>query len=262
MSEFLDTDLRFSIVPEWILDAGLSDRAIRIYALIARYADNETLQAFPSRETLAKRANCHVKTVDRAIRQLVEVGALQKSHRIYGDAYRSNLYTVRRIPPKRFLTTLETSVSPGRDNDVARLGTPVSPGGDTDVALTITSELEPLEPKPNNDIARKFDQFWEAYPKKKGKGQARKAFERALKKTDMETLLEGVSEYVRNSRWEDEQFIAYPATWLNGERWTDEYDSPAVRETPGPGRREWVKPYHKAGQHWACNPNEFPEGCH
>lgn len=134
MTDKLDADFRFSIVPQWLLEANVSDRAIRIYALIASYADNETHTAFPSRETLARRANCHVKTVDRAISELVESGAIDKQKRKNGDAYTSNLYTVRRVGPP---------VSPGRDNHVPRVGTPLSLGRDTDVPLTRTNELEP-----------------------------------------------------------------------------------------------------------------------
>jgi hypothetical protein len=143
----LNTDVRFSIVPQWLLETSISDRAIRIYALIAGYADNETLTAFPSRETLAKRAGCHVKTVDRAIAELVELGAVSKTQRMNGDAYSSNLYTLRRVAPHK---------SPPRDTHVQGVGTPVSPPRDTTVPLTRTNELEPIndnhltKPKPKN----------------------------------------------------------------------------------------------------------------
>ena len=131
MGDTLHADIRFSIVPQWLLEADISDRAIRIYGLIASYADNETHTAFPSRDTLARRARCHVKTVDRAIVELVEAGAIEKQNRKNGDAYTSNLYTVKRV-------------SPGRDNRVPRVGTPTSPGRDTSVSLTRTNELEPM----------------------------------------------------------------------------------------------------------------------
>lgn len=256
MNDHIDSDIRFSIVPEWVLDAGLTDRAIRIYALIARYADNDTLQAFPSRETLAERALCSVKSVDRAIRDLIAAGALRKTHRRNGDAYQSNLYTVRRIPDH-----LGTRQSLGRDTGDARVGTPVTPPGDTSVHLTRTTELEPSELEPQNDINEQFNEFWAVYPRKKGKGQARRAFEKALEKTDLETILAGVAAYVANEDLDDPQFIAHPSTWLNGERWEDEYEERVVRETPGPGYRVWVREMHEMGEHWACKPGEFEEGC-
>jgi hypothetical protein len=53
MQDNLTAEIRFSIIPEWITYADISDKAIRLYSVLARYADNQTHQAFPSRETLA-----------------------------------------------------------------------------------------------------------------------------------------------------------------------------------------------------------------
>lgn len=72
--------------------------------------------------------------------------------------------------------------------------------------------------KPEEDS---FDQFWSLYPRRVGKGQARKAFATALKKTDLETILNGVRQYVAfKPGYAD---YAHPSSWLNGERWSDEY---------------------------------------
>lgn len=147
MNNQLDTDLRFSIVPEWVLDADISDRAIRVYSILARYADNETLQAFPSRETLAQRCHCHWRSIDRAIDELVALGAVTKAHRKNGDSYQSNLYTLRRVLPR---------LSVGSDTGVTGVLTQQSVGTDTGGNLTITTELEPQELEPINDIEPKI----------------------------------------------------------------------------------------------------------
>jgi len=64
-----------------------------------------------------------------------------------------------------------------------------------------------------------FEDFWAAYPRKIGKGAARKAWIKALTKTDPATVLSAV----RSQPWPaDVQFLPHPATWLNQERWTDE----------------------------------------
>jgi len=252
MNHEINSDLRFSIVPEWVLDADISDRAIRVYSILARYADNDTLQAFPSRETLAKRCHCHWRSIDRAIDELVSLGAIVKTHRKHGDAYQSNLYTLRRVLPQ---------LSVGTDTTVTGVVTPESLGTDTGGNLTITTEREPKEREPDNYISEQFEKFWAAYPRKKGKGQARRAFETALKKTNLDTILAGVEAYKANTDLDEMQFVAYPSSWLNGERWTDEYDVPVRKETPGPGRREWVRSMHLLGEHWACEPGEFEGGC-
>jgi len=252
MGDTLHADIRFSIVPEAVLDADISDRAVRIYGILARYADSETGECFPSRETLAKRARCHWRSVDRAIQELIKIGALEKHHRRDGEAYQSNLYVVKRVV---------TGLSGGTDTGVTGVLTPQSVGTDTGGNLTRTTELEPKELEPLNNIDTAFKQFWSEYPRKKDKGHARRAFEKALEKTDLETILDGVRLYKTAEAHNDIEFIAYPATWLNGERWEDEHTVEPVRETPGPGRREWVRSLHEKGEHFACEPGEFEEGC-
>jgi hypothetical protein len=64
-----------------------------------------------------------------------------------------------------------------------------------------------------------FDAFWAAYPRKVGKGAARKAWVKAMSKTDRATIMDAVAK----QHWPaDAQFLPHAATWLNQERWTDE----------------------------------------
>jgi len=92
----------FVIIPEWVLDSGISDRAIRLYCTLGRYADDVTGEAYPSRRTLGKRLGCSTDSIDRAKNELVEVGALSVVHRKdeAGDPT-SNLYTVHRVQLRR-----------------------------------------------------------------------------------------------------------------------------------------------------------------
>lgn len=74
-----------------------------------------------------------------------------------------------------------------------------------------------------------FDRFWEAYPRKVGKGAARKSFERSLAKLahhaePLAVLLAAVAR--ARQAWDDPEFIPHPATWLNQERWDDEPELP------------------------------------
>ncbi len=71
-SDQLDADAYFSIVPEFVVYSA-NPRAIQIYAILARYTDNQN-KAFPSRSTLARLAGCSEDTVDRAIKFLVKFG--------------------------------------------------------------------------------------------------------------------------------------------------------------------------------------------
>ena len=77
----------------------------------------------------------------------------------------------------------------------------------------------------NKDLSSKpdeFDQWYSKYPKKEAKEAARKAFVKARKTVDMQTLMDGVERYVSSVKGKDKQYIALPATWLNAGRWDDE----------------------------------------
>jgi hypothetical protein len=69
-----------------------------------------------------------------------------------------------------------------------------------------------------------FDIFWKAYPRKTGKGDARKKFAKALTKTSFENIMAALGKVKASAQWQkdDGQFVPYPATWLNQERWDDE----------------------------------------
>ena len=73
-----------------------------------------------------------------------------------------------------------------------------------------------------------FERFWKVYPRKTAKQDARRAFEKAAKKHDPDLLVQQAERW--GELWEragfEKQFIPYPSTWLNGERWTDEPPAP------------------------------------
>lgn len=95
-----------------------------------------------------------------------------------------------------------------------------------------TSPALPCPDQPLKDTSKKFDEFWKRYPRKEGKKDAIKAFEKALKSTDADTILAGLSEAIAYWKREgtDKRFIPLPATWLNGCRWEDELPPPTQSE--------------------------------
>lgn len=67
-----------------------------------------------------------------------------------------------------------------------------------------------------------FELFWSHYPRKTGKGAAKKAFFKAVASTDVDLILEGVFRLAKDPNLPPQTFIPYPATWLNAESWHDE----------------------------------------
>jgi hypothetical protein len=67
-----------------------------------------------------------------------------------------------------------------------------------------------------------FAQFWAVYPRKVGKLDAEKAFDKALERTDAETLLAGARCYAGDRAGQDPKYTKHPTTWLNKDCWADE----------------------------------------
>ena len=83
-----------------------------------------------------------------------------------------------------------------------------------------------------------FEVFYKAYPNKKAKGSAEKAW---LKIKPDENLFTDIMEAIAKQKptWTDPKFIPHPATWLNKRRWEDE-----VAEKPvGKQLKYWEKGY-------------------
>jgi len=75
--------------------------------------------------------------------------------------------------------------------------------------------------EPDPDIDALFDRWYPAFPRKAGKGQARRAFTAALGKATIEVLVAGAERYAAERANEDPKYTKHPATWLNGECWLD-----------------------------------------
>ena len=87
---------------------------------------------------------------------------------------------------------------------------------------SIEPSIEPYTSSKDDEVNYYFDQLWEMYPRKVGKGQARKAYVSASKKIDFFDLLPKLEAYVSTLDGKDKQYMPHLATWLNGERWADE----------------------------------------
>ena len=89
-----------------------------------------------------------------------------------------------------------------------------------------------------------FDEFWAAYPRKIGKGQARKAWGAAVKKTGPASVIAAARRFAESRRGEDPTFTPHPSTWLNGERWNDEPEQARNGGAAGGDRRSGAhRPY-------------------
>lgn len=81
-----------------------------------------------------------------------------------------------------------------------------------------------------------FDRFWSLYPRKIGKGAARKAWAAAVKRAEegAASILAGITVQTSLDRFDTREgmrFVPHPSTWLNGDRWLDGLDAEEAEPT-------------------------------
>ena len=84
------------------------------------------------------------------------------------------------------------------------------------------SELTPEE---------SFEVFYKAYPKRKSKGKAWKAWEKLKPRSELlKAMLDAIECAKKTEEWQKEkgQYIPYPASWLNARGWEDEIETQEV----------------------------------
>ena len=75
-----------------------------------------------------------------------------------------------------------------------------------------------------------FSKFWEAYPNKKAKGNAEKAWLKLkVDQTLLDIILTAIEQHKQSKEWTADggRYIPHPASWLNARRWEDEISKQA-----------------------------------
>lgn len=74
-------------------------------------------------------------------------------------------------------------------------------------------------------LAKRFERWYSAYPKKKNRGDAEKAWKQIKPDEELtERMIEAVNAAKKSQEWQKEggQFIPYPGRWLRAKGWEDE----------------------------------------
>ena len=139
-----------------------------------------------------------------------------------------------RMDPRKLGTSIRALVDRGFLESVPFCTNPVQENTDTP-EVPVHREEEKREekrrvekkPLPTDATATEtaFERFWQAYPRKTAKMEARKAW----KKLDpvgglLDSIMAAVAAQSNSRQWlaDGGRFIPHPATWLNQARWEDE----------------------------------------
>ena len=167
MAAPMPSNVRFVCTPTWLLDAGVSTRAIALYGILMSYADGRN-QCWPSRKTLARRMRCSTDTVDRALAELRDAGALTIPQRVALDGgSMTSLYQLIVEPPDLSASQpMGTDAAPHWDSVRPRWGSSAAPPLVADAAPHLGAgaaqnynhvELEPSELKRDVSEERSAD---------------------------------------------------------------------------------------------------------
>jgi hypothetical protein len=206
-------DQYFAIIPESVLYADISSHAIRVYGILRRHADKDDGTCYPGRATLSRLGHMSVRTVDKAIEELVALGALKVRHRHdpkHPERMLSNEYTL--------LTPVHILHHPPANP---------APPPCTDCTGTKAIELEPRNQRNirSTDVDPVFDTFWHNYPRKVGRKKALQWWQRHGNQQILDSLNAWRQYWVQEGT--DMRYIPHPYTWLNQERWRDPAPEPA-----------------------------------
>lgn len=248
-------------IPNWLVrDPEVSSHAKLIYVYLnSRVGRNGS--CWPALGTVATETGLSQSTVQRALRELRSLGVVawwtETTARGRVNRYRMSPYVggcghsdytpcgqgdqthVVRVTNKEEAVEEETTPQAPQGAERALDGEliPVADVGGTGQTGNMDKPVATPSRKQRevSDDDQDWSAFWAAYPRKIGKGAARKAWTRALAKvTSPSVLIDGAKAEAadletrkRSPRPEDRgqdlgQFVPHPSTWLNQERWEDE----------------------------------------
>lgn len=195
-----------------------------VLVCLADYADHEGV-AWPSVPVLAKEVQVSQRTIQRTLRALEAEGLIETDVGTRQDGGRtSNRYRLAMTP----VTVCHPPVTESHRPPVTGVTPPVT--------LLSPANDPPLEPTPSDEGVRalakvSFEDWWSAYPAKIGKRTAAAAFEKAVRRIrqtgerDAQAVLTaGLHRSRASAQWNDPTYRPpNPATWLDQDRWLDEY---------------------------------------
>ena len=189
-----------------------------VLLVIADHASDDGTEAWPSQRLIAEKASLTIRTVQRCINNLQAQGWLHMDKRAGGslncrDDRRPNKYTIHlgklrgeTMSPRKQRGEIEVMDEATLAPATGRLSRPMN------------HPVEPPLETPTDSPS--FEDFYKIYPRKTAKGAAQRAWDK-LPPEDRQKAVEGALRYANDPN-RDPSFTAYPATWLNAQRWLDE----------------------------------------
>ena len=192
--------------------SSFSGTALLLLLAIADFADDEG-RSFPSISTLARKIRSTPRNTQLTIRALKASGELEIE--TGQGPHGTNLYTVK--PTSGVKSTSGMKPTSRRGEVLRRL--PLKPTS----SKPSMNHQEPTCVSAAKQISRFLD-FWKAYPRKRSKGDAEKAWSKQNLDAKVDEIIAAVEAQKTWPDWlkDNGRFIPHPASWLNAKGWENE----------------------------------------
>ncbi|MBB3256893.1 replication protein [Paraburkholderia sp. WP4_3_2] len=173
--------------------------------------------------------------VRRTLNKLVELNILVRGEGRYARSYSINkrhatwmIEEERKLINKPGFSRVNLPAGEGKSPCLEGVNRPVEQGESPPTKDNSKIQDQKTTSKENlsRSLCDRFEIFWKAYPKKRSKEKAEKAF--AKRKPDEQLfndLMAGLERAKTSEQWQNPQFIPHAATWLNNGGWMDEYQT-------------------------------------
>ena len=119
--------LPFQQIPNWVFESTITPTAIKLYLVLRKNGDNKRGTSYWSRKKLAEQIGCSPNTMDRAKKELIDIGAIcQINRKTPNGDWTSNLYHIHGTSTqncKYLCATVDTPIPIDGD-------TPIPTGGE------------------------------------------------------------------------------------------------------------------------------------
>jgi phage replication O-like protein O len=202
--------------------------------MLQTYGWNKSIDDI-ARTQFASETGIDPSDVRVALNQLVEMNIIVRGEGRYARSYSINKrHATWNVPETRKLIN-----KPGYKGGISLLSGGEAPFFEEGDSPDAGGEFPPTKdiPKKHNQkttpketlsrsLRERFEIFWTAYPRKKSKAKAEKAFAKLNPDEQLMTaLMAGLTQAMTSEQWANPQFIPYAASWLNAGGWMDEIQS-------------------------------------
>lgn len=257
----------FIVIQGWMVsELGLKGNELLVYALIYGFTQNGSQAFAGTLQYIADWCNATRRSVGGCLKALVGKGLLRKEEEQGSFLKTCKYWAVKpeRQVEKSCIPMEKSSMERGgkeESNDGKNIHAPEEKFSTNTIGNILGYTNTPPTPPAGGGCAEKtegrdakkpegFDRFWEAYPRKANKPAALKAFKRLrVGEALLSKILCALETYKGSEDWKRDggQYIPYPSSWLNGERWLDV--EPAPTDAPSaPPLPSATKPCSKREQ--------------